>query len=453
MARRLLWSGLAVLVLGALGARPALAQTDIEVNGGVQFNFSRPGARSLGMGGASVGLDGDPGAAFSNPGGLTTLARPEASVEGRSWRYTSLFTDSGRLLGTPSGHGIDTVSGLVDGEAKDDASGLSSAFLVYPKGHWAIGAYYVSNVKVSTSYRTQGAFSDVYRLFPTSNRYDLKIDSFGGSIAYRIANIASIGVSVMQYHMTFSSLTERYEFTGIGCTACDLPGQAFGPPDFSSRNLNNQQTQNGDSKNVAFAFGFTEKLGEKIRIGYSYRKGPTFKFDAVNRGGNEFNNADTVFSSAPGTFHMPDVLSLGGSFRPGKTTTISAEYKLVRYALLADRFALLLTYPAPAPTSSQFSSDNANEFHLGIEHVLLSDTKNPVAVRIGGWYDPQHGVYFNADPSITAGLATARFPKRDSQLHGSGGLGLTVAERFRIDAAVDVSKRVSTGSVSAAVIF
>src|SRR5205807_8801144 len=139
---------------------------------------------------------------------------------------------------------------------------------------------------------------------------DLKIESYGAAIAYRIMHIAAIGVGVSRYHMSFSSLTERYEFTGLNCgTACDQPGQAFGPPDFSSQNLSNQQTQDGGGDKWGFTVGFTEKLGEKIRIGYAYRKGPRFNFQAINRGGNEFNNVSTIFASATGTFHVPDVLS------------------------------------------------------------------------------------------------------------------------------------------------
>ena len=40
-------------------AAPAAAQTNAEMNAGIQFNFSTPGARSLGLGGAFVGLADD----------------------------------------------------------------------------------------------------------------------------------------------------------------------------------------------------------------------------------------------------------------------------------------------------------------------------------------------------------------------------------------------------------
>ena len=52
-----------------------LAQTNSEINAGIQFNFSNPGARSLGFGGAFIGLADDATAAYTNPAGLTNLSK------------------------------------------------------------------------------------------------------------------------------------------------------------------------------------------------------------------------------------------------------------------------------------------------------------------------------------------------------------------------------------------
>src|SRR5690242_5581446 len=85
-----------LLVLIALIAVPAAAQnTDIESLSGLQFNFGNPGARSLGMGGAFLGLADDASAAEANPAGLTILRKPEVSVEGRNFEEQQLFSTSG----------------------------------------------------------------------------------------------------------------------------------------------------------------------------------------------------------------------------------------------------------------------------------------------------------------------------------------------------------------------
>src|SRR5688572_27164336 len=71
-----------VLALLCLSPFSAFAQTNAEVNAGVQFDFSLPGARSLSLGGAFVALADDATSVWANPAGLTILARPEVSAEG-----------------------------------------------------------------------------------------------------------------------------------------------------------------------------------------------------------------------------------------------------------------------------------------------------------------------------------------------------------------------------------
>src|SRR5919106_1786271 len=96
------------LALILLVALPLSAQNvDIEALSGLQFNFGNPGARSLGMGGAFLGLADDASAAEANPAGLTILRKPEVSVEGRNYKEHQLFTTSGtfpEIVRTPFTH-------------------------------------------------------------------------------------------------------------------------------------------------------------------------------------------------------------------------------------------------------------------------------------------------------------------------------------------------------------
>src|SRR5213078_79054 len=97
-----------LFILIALIAVPAAAQnTDIESLSGLQFNFGNPGARSLGMGGAFLGLADDASAAEANPAGLTILRKPEVSIEGRNFEEQQILTTSGtfpNLTRTPFTH-------------------------------------------------------------------------------------------------------------------------------------------------------------------------------------------------------------------------------------------------------------------------------------------------------------------------------------------------------------
>ena len=81
-----------VALLILVFALPAAAQNiDIEALSGLQFNFGNPGARSLGMGGAFLGLADDASAAEANPAGLTILRKPEISIELRNYEENQLY--------------------------------------------------------------------------------------------------------------------------------------------------------------------------------------------------------------------------------------------------------------------------------------------------------------------------------------------------------------------------
>src|SRR5438270_8227006 len=93
---------LAIALALAVCVPAAYAQSSVEANGGLQFNFGSPGARSLALGGAFVGTADDATAVFVNPAGLTQLARTEVALEGRAFSYTNTFAASGHGLGPPT---------------------------------------------------------------------------------------------------------------------------------------------------------------------------------------------------------------------------------------------------------------------------------------------------------------------------------------------------------------
>ncbi len=122
-------SRLAALLIGALlAASPAGGQ---EVTT-FEFSFSNPGARSLGFGGAFFALADDATGAFANPAGLVQLTRPEVSIEGRAWSYSTPYADRGRFDGQPTGLGIDVEPGLRVARSRADLEGLSFLSYVHP---------------------------------------------------------------------------------------------------------------------------------------------------------------------------------------------------------------------------------------------------------------------------------------------------------------------------------
>ena len=127
------------LLLGLLlAAGGATAQEPIIP---LQFSFSDPGARSLGFGGAFVALADDATAAIANPAGLVQLVRPEVSIEGRHWSFSTPYTLRGRAEGLPSGFGIDNVVGLETATSETALNALSYLSFVYPGGRWSVAAF------------------------------------------------------------------------------------------------------------------------------------------------------------------------------------------------------------------------------------------------------------------------------------------------------------------------
>jgi hypothetical protein len=133
---------------------------------------------------------------------------------------------------------------------------------------------------------------------------------------------------------------------------------------------------------------------------------------------------------------------------------VAIDYQRVQYSQLTNDFVTLFPstlprIPAPPAAKSGYVADDSNQFHAGIEYVFAS-MKNPLAIRVGAWNDPDHRIRFTADATDSD---TALFRAGDDHIHVSGGLGLVFGGNFQIDAGYDYSKRVKTGSVSAVLRF
>src|ERR1043166_6853954 len=121
---------LALLLLIAI---PAFAQNvDIEALSGLQFNFGNPGARSLGMGGAFLGLADDASAAEANPAGLTILRKPEISIEIRNYVEQQTFTTTGEFPDITR----------TDFNHYSQRAPITFASAVFPYKNATFGAYY-----------------------------------------------------------------------------------------------------------------------------------------------------------------------------------------------------------------------------------------------------------------------------------------------------------------------
>lgn len=433
----------------ALWVSPAAAQSNDEIQTGIQFNFSTPGARSLAMGGAFLGAADDATAAYTNPAGLTQLVEPEVSFEARAWRFESHFTDRGHTPETAlSGVGIDTVDGLEEGSLTDETAGLSFLSYVHTAGRWAFAAYRHQLADFRASLEMHGPFvgprNTRDRVSPARSALALEIANYGLSAAYRLNDSVSLGLGLSYFDFELASETERFfRADRTGDPLVDvLTGNFYGPADFRPENVTNTQTQEGDDQAAAVAAGVLWKIDGRWSVGGVFRQGPEFDFRATFTDGPAGDRPGEVDPElgGEGIYHVPDVWGLGAAYRATDSMLFTFDWDYVRYSELADNALNLLRLGLG--DRGRFVMDDAHELHLGFEYQGLT-AKLPWSVRLGAWHDPDHRLRYEGR---TENLR-ARFRAGDDELHWSGGVGLVVA-RFQLDLAADLSDQVKTLSLS-----
>jgi long-subunit fatty acid transport protein len=432
-----------------------MAQTNLETNAGVHFNFSTPGAGNLALGGAFLALAFDASAAYTNPAGLTTIAAPEALIEARHWSFTHVFTDHGRFEGqTPTGQGSDIFPGLRDGQAEDQVTGLSFLSYVYPYRDWSFAVYRHELVNFEANFSVNGAYLAPTRgrsplgipgtldgrLAALRNRMELDVVAYGGSAAYRLGRGFSLGVTASWFDFDIDSVAWRY-----------LPDNLFEPANFRSDRLVNSQRQQGEDGDWGFGAGFLwEGPRKRWSVGGVYRQGPDFTFRARSR-----SELGELISFAPqdqpAAFHVPDTYGIGVALRPSDSLRLTFDYDRVRYSQttkgFVDIFGLAQLSPRQPPELDRFVTDDADELHLGLEYGFLQ--RWPVlTVRAGAWYEPDHSLRFEGE---NVGFQ-AVFRQRSDQMHYTAGAGLAL-RRIQLDAAVDYSDRVSVLALSTGLRF
>jgi len=466
-------------ILGS-GAGAAWGQSNHEINGAIQFNFGPPGARSLAMGGAFIGRADDATAAYTNPAGLIWLSKPEVAIEGRHTSFETVFFN-GRYDGTPTGVGLDTVDGLNTMTQESNVSNLSFISIAIPVGQNYRLAFYrheLANVQASIDdnerafYHATSAGAEnmmTSRANGQTATIDLDVVDYGLSAAFRFTERFWGGVGLIYRDFKTEALTRGYSAVN------DDGSLNFSSIDFSVGNQRNSQYQSGEDTEYSYSLGlFFKSKNEKWTGGFSYQHSSEFNYDlkTYTRGAGPPCTGDpcgTILDdlTGEGTFTIPKVYGVGVSFSPTASFMVSVQYNHVTYSDLApDQNSLgeVLTW-GDYIYLSDFVFDDADELHLGFEYVILG--KTPIALRFGGWYDPDHQLYYKEanrasaelDPTNQAALDEARkrieirFPGGDDQFHYTGGIGAVFGSSFQVEAGFDISDRSTIYSLSAVVRF
>ncbi len=453
----------ALLLLTAMLALPLGAQNvDIEALSGLQFNFGNPGARSLGMGGAFLGLADDASAAEANPAGLTILRKPEFSIEARNYEENQIFTTSGTfpdVVRTPFKHYSDRVV-------------ISFASAVIPVKQFTFGAYYhepLNNEGAGVVAPTQDQFTGEqtllpnfflpagggnpiseaecealrqsrnnpfacleFRLDPFASALSVRQRTFGLAAAWQVHPKFSVGATARFQRFRESAFTFRFT-------------QDFDPSSVSvqaTARENNGEVEIEEVDDVTFAAGFKWQPHEKFSVGGVYKKGPKFTAPLFFSGASTGFEFQKIIDTS---FHIPDIAGLGVSFRPIPVLTVNVDAVHVKYTNLVDDFVASVA-DVRELEENPFGVDDVVELHVGAEYFF--STKIPFAVRAGFWRDPAHSIEWRGPLTRPDFIAEAMlFPEGEAQNHFSLGGGFAWP-RFQIDFAYDTSDNYKVASLS-----
>ena len=400
-------------VLAVMTATNALAVSSIEYNSGLQFNFSNPGARSLGMGGAYLGFSDDATAAYTNPAGLTVLSQPEIALEVRATYYSTPFVAGGSAID----------NSVFQSESKSNTLNPSYFAYVLPGDGWALALYrnveldfQNTFVKAQIPIRFPGTPTGRF-IRQAASTIDAESVNYGLSGAYEVNDNFSLGLSVVYTSFDLAAGSLRAE-----------GGQAvFG------------QTELANSGSTTYTLGAFYKFDDKLSIGAAYRRGAEFdtQLAAVDNAGN------SAFRT--GSFNIPHQFGVGVAYRATDNFAIGFDAHYVDYTTLSDD-------PLRVELDSKVEFDSAVELRLGAEYVF-SDFNTPFTVRGGVWRDPDHRFAFQGTPTTEGQFVDSiLFPQGDSEMHYTLGLGWAF-ERIQVDAGADFSNPIKTYSVSGVVRF
>jgi hypothetical protein len=462
-----------VLALG-LFALPAFAQnTDIESLAGLTFNFRNPGARSLGMGGAFLGLADDATAAETNPAGLTILRQPEISLEVRNFRSETLLPASGHFPDLQDENFV-SYSRNVD---------VSFASAVFPREKWALAVYYHHPLQVSTDLNMLyefDIFNDAvlkdlpYFYVARGNPLgsggavtrqeceQLQNQDFGLCSGFQVTGFLS-SVAVEQetwglagaWELGRLSLGAGVRYQTFEQAALTLRYDQFLNPlealiQATELDANGEPQEEND---LTFTAGFKLALRENLSVGGVFKQGAEYPTGVFQRSVDE--EFDEAFDT---TFHVPDTAGLGVAWRPIPVLALAADAVWIRYSNLTDDFRS--AYSEIQVLDRPYAIEDAVEYHVGAEYFFTS--RIPVAIRAGWWLEPAHGIEYVGPLTCTETIfaeedrvlcsanrirSSILFNGGEDQNHFTVGVGLAWP-RFQIDAAYDTSDNFKVGSLS-----
>ncbi|MCB1043302.1 MAG: outer membrane protein transport protein [Acidobacteria bacterium] len=402
----------------------------------LQFRFGNPGARSLGFGGAFLGLADDATAPVANPAGMARTAKISLSLE---VQYES------RSETIPFGGGSITQTNLFEFDfdfnpqtASHNQFRVPYAAVVIPKGRWRWSVFVHQQADLKRAYTTDrievdllSPTSSIDSYAPSSDLLQLDMTNYGVSIGSEIGSHLAWGCSLFYSDMSYRSNSTIHLTDQIGT---QIPVA---------------QLAHGDDQDVGGFLGLLWTVNEAFSVGATYKRQGEFDYQASLEATRP--NEDNPNFSRSARFRVPDSFGLGLSVRPSDRTTFNADFNRVYYSQITDN----LVDFANVPEVRQSMTD-VTEIHIGFELAFIN-AQNPWFLRLGYWLDPYHAAVNDIEDSqilrgssVDPGIRDIFFLHQfaEDTDHYSLGWGMTMGQHIQIDLAIETSDVGEIGTLS-----
>lgn len=358
----------------------------IAFGGGFQVNLQ--GVRSIGMGGAYVGLAHGPATTFFNPGGLTNITGHQFSV-GLNTIHPSISLQT------------DVYDNI------NQTTKMSTPIYLYYGGQISEKLYV--GFGINNQFGNSSSFEDNWQGRYIVQNIGLKTFMFQPTISYKIHDKLSIGIGGVYTTGTFS-----YE-KAVPLTSND--------------NQYGKARLEGSANSFSFNVGLYSKLIEtdkiKLSIGADYRSGINLSID----------NGTASFSNIPNSLisQFPEKTKFTGKLNLPNVTTagVALNYKLndkneitflYDYALNGwssyDTLAFDFENETTPDSKTAKNWINSSTHRFGIEYKV-----NNIYLRAGAYYDETPTEENNVSPEA---------PER-SHMAPTLGLGVDISDKITVD--------------------
>ena len=394
----------------------AWAQTNEEVYREYQFNFSLPGARANGMGGAFIGVADDATASFSNPAGLAFLNETAVTLDFRRRDLDNRVGDIEGNFNTQFEESGATLQNL----------GFFSLNFRFRSWYFGVFQYNYLDARQDRNSISRSLSGGVERIERRMTLLDLEGTTRGLGIAHRFGR-GKLGLT-----LNHSQLVGRMNYARDGLV------RIFGPETVI---LESNYSSSIDDRHDGWGYslGFLHETHPRFSFGLVWRDHPTLKLseeiteiaqeivDNTFVGQEIFNDKVTI------PFVVPDVFGVGARFKARQNLSVLLDWQRIFYSqLIEDGF--LIVESIETETRENYQIEDIDEFHLGIEW-LIPTAESVWALRTGFFKNPLHAVtYSGNDPAIEDRFTGTRLADEE---HLTLGVGWVYRNRFEIDLAAN----------------